>query len=332
MKVRKILLGTNEVAGVGTALKQAFLDLGYEVDFPVYYPHPFEYGGPRFVNRVLQKKVFLKSLLSFDTFIFLFGCSLLIGNGDLPCLRLFKKNIVSIFLGCDIRDREAVLKEKRPFSACSLCEITECSTGVKRTMAEKFEKYSSLILSQPEYSQLLKRNYDFLYMPIIPENYEPSCPENDLPLVVHAPSNRKIKGTEHILKAVETLKSEGLKFQFTLLENLANSELLDKVKMADIVIDQLLAGWHGFFAVEAMALGKPVLCYLRDEYRAAAPDIPIISAHPENIAGSLRTLLEKPQKRKELGRLGREYVEKHHDARRIARRIIERLETKSHQR
>ena len=34
---------------------------------------------------------------------------------------------------------------------------------------------------------------------------------------------------------------------------------------ADVIVDQLRCGSHGVFAVEAMATGKPVLCYIRDE-------------------------------------------------------------------
>ena len=51
------------------------------------------------------------------------------------------------------------------------------------------------------------------------------------------------------------------------------------LRRADIVVDQLNAGWYGLFAIEAMALGKPVLTFLHDEavaggggVRRARPD------------------------------------------------------------
>jgi len=34
---------------------------------------------------------------------------------------------------------------------------------------------------------------------------------------------------------------------------------------ADLLVDQLLTGWYGAVAVEMMALGKPVVCYLRED-------------------------------------------------------------------
>ena len=48
-------------------------------------------------------------------------------------------------------------------------------------------------------------------------------------------------------------------------------------------MDQLFAGWYGGVAVEAMALGKPVLAYIRDEDLKFVPskmasDLPIVRA------------------------------------------------------
>ena len=39
----------------------------------------------------------------------------------------------------------------------------------------------------------------------------------------------------------------------------------ERYRAADIVVDQLNAGWYGLFAIEAMALGKPVVTFLHDE-------------------------------------------------------------------
>jgi hypothetical protein len=52
---------------------------------------------------------------------------------------------------------------------------------------------------------------------------------------------------------------------------------------ADLLVDQLLAGWYGGVAVEFMALGKPVVCYLRESDLRFLPEamrrqIPIIRA------------------------------------------------------
>src|SRR5438094_453806 len=82
-------------------------------------------------------------------------------------------------------------------------------------------------------------------------------PGRDRPLVVHAPSNRARKGTEQLVAACE-----GLEVDLEIVEGLHHDEAFARYAAADIVVDQLNAGWYGVFALEAMALGKPVLTFL----------------------------------------------------------------------
>jgi hypothetical protein len=55
-----------------------------------------------------------------------------------------------------------------------------------------------------------------------------------------------------------------------------------------IVVDQLNAGWYGVFAIECMALGKPVVTFLHEEAvrrtnEAYRTRVPIVSATPETL-------------------------------------------------
>jgi len=94
----------------------------------------------------------------------------------------------------------------------------------------------------------------------------------------------------------------------------------------DIVVDQLLIGWYGAVAVEAMALGKPVLCYLREEdlkrFVPFRDRIPIVRTTKETLADDLRTLLGDTARGSELGVAGRRFVEECHDPLKIAQRTI----------
>ena len=145
--------------------------------------------------------------------------------------------------------------------------------------------------------------------------------------MIHAPSHRGAKGTAYILEAVDRLKAEGVAFEFVLVENLSNAEARTLYERADLVVDQLLAGWYGGFAVEVMALGKPVICYLRESDFGFLPQamrsaLPLINARPDNIFAVLREWLTA--RRSELSARGmtcRQYVEHWHDPIRIARDI-----------
>jgi glycosyltransferase involved in cell wall biosynthesis len=97
---------------------------------------------------------------------------------------------------------------------------------------------------------------------------------------------------------------------------------------ADIVVDQLNAGWHGVFALESMALGKPVVTYLKPDVveRSAARfglRIPIVPATKETLVEALRPLVEEPGRRRTIGAASRAYVEQVHDIDRVAARLLD---------
>ena len=69
------------------------------------------------------------------------------------------------------------------------------------------------------------------------------------PLVVHAPSNREKKGTADLIEACAQLPVD-----LEIVEGVPHTEARERYARADIVVDQLNAGWHGVFALEAMRL------------------------------------------------------------------------------
>jgi hypothetical protein len=63
-----------------------------------------------------------------------------------------------------------------------------------------------------------------------------------------------------------------------------------------------------------MALGKPVICYLREDLRRHySTDLPIISANPTNLTAVLEKLLSEPETWQLLGQAGQRYADKNHD-------------------
>ncbi len=138
--------------------------------------------------------------------------------------------------------------------------------------------------------------------------------------ILHAPNHRAIKGSQYFINAVGELIAEGLDVELVLVEHLPNDEVRKIMASVDIVADQLIIGWYAMFALEAMAMEKPVLCYLRGDlkqlYMVAgliAPDeIPIINCTPLTVKEVIRDLATNRGKLPEIGRRSREYVIKHH--------------------
>lgn len=146
--------------------------------------------------------------------------------------------------------------------------------------------------------------------------------------IVHAPSNRAAKGTSHILETIEKIQSINPQVTLELIENLPHIEAMAKYREADLVIDQLFAGWYGGLAVEAMAIGVPVMCYLRKEdFRGLNPemieDLPIINVNRNNLEQKILDFLKLTDEEiLELRRDNRRFVEKWHDVEKIAEQVL----------
>jgi len=81
-------------------------------------------------------------------------------------------------------------------------------------------------------------------------------------------------------------------------------------------------------ALEAMALGKPVVTYLKEDAvrrteEAFGITVPIVSATKETLVERLRPLVESADERRRIGAASRAYVERVHDANRIADRLLD---------
>jgi hypothetical protein len=138
--------------------------------------------------------------------------------------------------------------------------------------------------------------------------------------ICHAPNHRGFKGTEFVVAAVEALKAEGLNVELRLLEGLPNEEVRRVLcEEVDILVEQLVFTGHGMNGLEGLASGLPVISNLENAeilrpFRRWSyfSECPIVSASPETILDTLRTLVLHPHLRGELGRAGRLYVEKYH--------------------
>jgi len=145
-------------------------------------------------------------------------------------------------------------------------------------------------------------------------------PPQDVIRILHAPNHKEIKGTKFIERAIEELRSNGYRIEYIFKQGLPNSELIKLIQSADIVIDQLIMGWHGMFALEAMAAGKPTICYMREDLVGLYEDaecvnrgeIPLINATPGTIKPVLEDMFENKEMWNEQGRKSRAYVEKYH--------------------
>ncbi len=147
--------------------------------------------------------------------------------------------------------------------------------------------------------------------------------------ILHAPNHRNQKGTKHFLKAIQELIDEGENLELVLLERVPNDKIKEAIESVDVVADQLIIGWYALFAIEAMSLGKPVLCYMRDDLREMFEEagliekneLPIVSCRFDTVKQTIKGLLDHRESLKDLGVRSREYVIKHHSLSMIGSRF-----------
>jgi hypothetical protein len=149
---------------------------------------------------------------------------------------------------------------------------------------------------------------------------------NDVPLIVHSPSAPVAKGTKAVLSAIEILK-KNYRFEFQLIQGMPRAEALKWMQQADIFLDQFVLGDRGMAALEAMALGKPVVCYIKPSLETLYRDQPIINSTQEALPEVLGQLIENPQLRYEMGVRSRAYIEATYESAKLSDALIDMYQT-----
>ena len=152
------------------------------------------------------------------------------------------------------------------------------------------------------------------FVPIYPD------PNAEIIRIVHAPSKREGKGTKYILEAFEKLKEIYDNIELVLVEGKTQQEAFEIYKTADIIVDQIFAGTYGVFAIESMAMGKPVVTYISEEMKDRLPEeLPIISGNIHTVGEAIESLIKDGEMRRKKGIAGRIYVENYHNYKHVAR-------------
>jgi hypothetical protein len=143
-----------------------------------------------------------------------------------------------------------------------------------------------------------------------------------------------IKGTKFVERAVNKLISEGFEVEYLFYKNIDSKNMRYLQSQADIVVEQLIRGWWGSTGIECMALGKPVVCYLRPEWKKFFLNIypeynqlPIIEANKENIYDVLSALVTDKKGRELAGDNSLRFAKMHFDIKNNANEFIRFMES-----
>jgi Glycosyl transferases group 1 len=294
------------MAGIAYKNVEALKRRGVDARLVVFRPQPFRptefdvnLNRPDGFLRaqLTQWRALARLLPTTDVFHFYFGLTLVPRRLQFPILRATGRKAVFHFVGSDIRGK-----------------TPEQLSYARKADARVVGSYDA-IRWVPD-AEVIPPAIDL-------KRYVPSPGRAEQrPLVVHAPSRKASKGTEFVEAACAQLPVD-----LDVVHGVTHDEAVERYRRADIVVDQLNAGWYGIFAIEAMALGKPVVTFLHDEAvrrteEAFGVPVPIANATKETLVDVLRPLVEDESERRRRAEQSRAYVEAVHDDEKIADRLL----------
>ena len=342
--MRRVFIGTTEMAGVSFFLKKSLQAVGVSADSYVTRRHPFgypidnlvptwKYKGTRFINPVIYFFLFLYAVVLYDTFIFISYSSFFKSNRDLPILKFFKKKIIYLFLGCAERDPQAF--RQFPHGYCSNCKSERykkyfaCYHPEKKRKAVAYrERYADLVFAQDDLAGFLKGSFEWLFVPVEkPDEYDRNLKWTDKKIkILYLPSEKGVKSFEIVNQVLANLKKSHNNIEIFCKENIPRYKVKDLFKKIHIVIDAF-SEIHGVLPVEAFSYECVVIGYIGDWFLKNTPGLPIISTKPENLYSTLEQIITDRDKLRSLGYRSRKYYQSVHSYQAIGSYYKKKIET-----
>jgi len=243
-------------------------------------------------------------------------------------LKSKNKKIVCMFVGDDIRvprlmsdfcnenDLDTFIDyvgEKTPYY------LSDEYHNKKKKTAQSADKYADVIFSAPvcQKSFIQKKQYFIPYM------YDKKLfglnsnkfKNVDRLKILHAPSSPFVKGTALVRAAIKKLRMDGYDFEYVELRNVTNSEVLEHLKSAQIVLNQFYSFVPGVFGIESMASHCAVLQSANPDIETGLPQDDrgawLVTGYWE-IYDNIKYLMDNPERIEFYANNGYRYVRKYH--------------------
>jgi hypothetical protein len=357
-KSLKIFVGPVEVAGYYYNLHNGLRKIGLDCDYVVYENHRFSYRDAcrdKKIIKIIQKlntdfsirrkksifSWFFKAaaeamcfvwlpiaLIRYDIFIFGFGRTLVVGNLDLPILKLLGKKIISN-MAHGSEARPPFIDGAQHFP---LPELYAASVLLKRTRrtkrtVERHFRYATTVIGSPmSTSQFATKkfiNSFALGIPLEPGIAARSRGADDkqdgttqVVQILHCPSDPLAKGTELIVSIIKNLQKKGRKIKLNLITGRPFAEVLSELNKCDFVVDQVFSDTPmAGFAAEAALFRKPAVVggYGFDTLRRHVDaDMwpPSVTCIPSNLENAIDSLVNNPTERRRIGEDAFQFVSK----------------------
>jgi hypothetical protein len=285
--------------------------------------------------RNFRRIVLAWALLKFDVFHYFYDRGLMLSDGryginpeELELLFDSGKRLYAYAYGADVRSQEITLELGEP-NVCQACpqpgRYCICKTEDLNSSQKRLDGRVTARIAMGDMVSYVPGCRDLHYWPLDLKKFNAEAlayRPGDTLRVAHAPNHGHFKGTALLMEAIERLRREGQPIELVSVQGVPNRKVLELFTTSHLIADQFVAGFHGYTALEAMALARPVLCFLRNDGMMIDPaTCPIINVRPEQIYDILKRCLEGGFDLESLGKRGRAYIDRYYSIEAVAARL-----------
>lgn len=251
---------------------------------------------------------------------------------DLALAKFFRKRLVFHHCGCYDIESKAHFSKLDHGLVCENCGAPEKACNdvrnnmrfdVLRRYIDVFVSDGSTETTQYPVTAMACKSIDLdLWSPdlVVPQSF--IVPKKASLRVMHSfydkdrkVGGKNVKGSPHVAHAVDRLIVEGYDVEYFFINEKPSRDMRFYQAQADIIVEQLFYGWWGSTGVETMALGKPVVCYLRPQwvknflkYLPDGFEIPVVNATPQTVYDVLKELITNEAYRHECALKSRQFA------------------------
>jgi hypothetical protein len=184
---------------------------------------------------------------------------------------------------------------------------------------------------------LLFPEAEFLFYPYEHPVYAPfttyTPPHNGETIRIgHAPTHRAAKGTDRILAALETLKSE-FPLEVVLIEGLSHREALAAKALCHLFIDTVGEIGYGLNSIESLMMGIPTAVEIMPDFaeflqeQCGGEPHPFYNVRRASLEDDIREVIQQKEHWLERGKQGYGWALRYHDIRSVADAYLPKVES-----
>ncbi|GMQ59655.1 hypothetical protein AN1V17_40540 [Vallitalea sediminicola] len=297
----------------------------YNFNNPDYILDIYKFtSDEKLLNSIID--ITAKMIPMFDVFHFNYLSSLTLNNLDLCILKEYDKKLFMHLWDKEVRITSQAIKYNPYIRLDSVHD-----DNIKRSLYTISKYIPNCIISNWELNNYVKNFFDTInyISPMLDitkyinnPSHDYNKKQNQKFTIACTPSVTKSNGIKYVLKAINELK---IHYDIVLLQmqELSWENKLLVYKQSDLVIDEITTGNYTYHAIEAMALEKPVICWINDFMMDIYPsELPIINSRPENIKDVIAYIIDNKEMLKSIEKKGKEYIIKHHNSATEIKKLI----------